>query len=508
MSKKVVVIGAGVSGLSAGCYAAMNGYDVEVHESHALPGGLCTAWKRGAYTVDGCIHWLLGTKPGSEMYRIWEELGVVPAHAMLDHDIFARVVARDGRTLRWYADPGRLEAHLLSLAPGDRAPIGRLCAMIAKLGKMPMLVATAAELRGTAGNLWMLARLAPYLGQLAPMADTTLAALAESFQDPLLRGAVAYFLGDPAMPALALPFTLGPMGRGSAGYPLGGSAPIARTLERRLLELGGRVVYESKVAKVIERAGRAVGVRLTSGAEVDAERVIAACDLRFALQGLLDGSRVDPVHRELLERGRCYAPLALVSFGYDGALREERTCVGTYYELDTPIELAGRRTPWFTIKGSFDPSFAPAGKSVVSCGTPTDWDTWGALRDDPAAYDAAKRRLVQTCLEQVEARVPGFGARVEMTDVATPLTFQRYTGNHHGSFMTWILSGEMQRRTPYVPKTVPGLAAFYIASMWTNPPGGVTGGAVVGRTVTQLLCRDDGHRFTSSTPTSAQRRSA
>ena len=46
MTKKVIVIGAGIAGLSAGCYARMNGYDAEIYEAHTQPGGLCTSWKR------------------------------------------------------------------------------------------------------------------------------------------------------------------------------------------------------------------------------------------------------------------------------------------------------------------------------------------------------------------------------------------------------------------------------------------------------------------------------
>ncbi|HSV30486.1 MAG TPA: FAD/NAD(P)-binding protein [Atribacteraceae bacterium] len=50
--KKVLIIGAGIAGLSAGSYLRRNGYDTEIFETHALPGGLCTAWKRGDYTFD------------------------------------------------------------------------------------------------------------------------------------------------------------------------------------------------------------------------------------------------------------------------------------------------------------------------------------------------------------------------------------------------------------------------------------------------------------------------
>ena len=54
--KKVLIIGAGMAGLAAGCYAQMNGYAAEIFELHELPGGLCTSWERKGYTIDGCIH--------------------------------------------------------------------------------------------------------------------------------------------------------------------------------------------------------------------------------------------------------------------------------------------------------------------------------------------------------------------------------------------------------------------------------------------------------------------
>jgi phytoene dehydrogenase-like protein len=55
---KAIIIGAGVAGLSAGCHLQSSGYETEIYEAHTLPGGLCTAWRRGAFLFDGCIHWL------------------------------------------------------------------------------------------------------------------------------------------------------------------------------------------------------------------------------------------------------------------------------------------------------------------------------------------------------------------------------------------------------------------------------------------------------------------
>ena len=75
MCKSVIIIGAGIAGLSAGCYLQMNGYRTQIFELHDKPGGLCASWKRNGYTIDGCIHWLLGARPGIDFYRFWEELG-------------------------------------------------------------------------------------------------------------------------------------------------------------------------------------------------------------------------------------------------------------------------------------------------------------------------------------------------------------------------------------------------------------------------------------------------
>ena len=82
-NKKVIIIGAGISGLCAGSYLQMNGYDTEIFELNTIAGGLCTAWKRKGYTFDGCVHWLAGSKPTDPFYHLWKEL--------IDIDSFHRI---------------------------------------------------------------------------------------------------------------------------------------------------------------------------------------------------------------------------------------------------------------------------------------------------------------------------------------------------------------------------------------------------------------------------------
>ncbi len=112
MAKKVRIIGAGVAGLSAGCYLQMNGYDTEIHEMHSLAGGLCTAWKRKGYTIDFCIHWLVGSSPADPFYRLWNELIDLNQVRFVNPEEYLRVEDRRGNRIRVFADIDRLEKEL------------------------------------------------------------------------------------------------------------------------------------------------------------------------------------------------------------------------------------------------------------------------------------------------------------------------------------------------------------------------------------------------------------
>jgi phytoene dehydrogenase-like protein len=490
--KKIVVIGAGISGLSAGCYARMNGYDVEIYEAHTLPGGLCTGWKRGAYWIDGCIHWLTSSRPGLALYRVWEELGAVQGRQFYNHEIFSSLVGLDGRRLHFYTDADRLEEHLARLSPADVEAAGSLCGAIRRLGRFDMPVGKAPEHMGTLDNLAMMARMLPFMKDFMDLGSLTLGQLGARFKDPLICAAIANVTWDEQMPAMALLMTLAQMNRKAAGYPLGGSLAFAQAIEQRYRELGGRVHYRSRVAKILERGGRACGVRLADGAEVSADWVVSASDLEKTLYQLLDGSRVDPLHRELLETGRTFRPAVMVTFGVNQDFSHEISCLGTNYQLETPVELGGLPYTQVGVKNfCYDPSFAPAGKSVVGTLFSCDWKFWEKLPHGSPAYCAEKDHLCELSQGYLERFYPGSSAKIEMVDVATPRTFERYTGNRHGAYMTWMLDGDFQRKHPYLPKTVPGLAGLYIASMWTNAPGGLPGAAMVGRNVIQLICQED-----------------
>jgi len=73
--KSLIIIGAGLAGVSTGCYAQMNGYQSHIFEHHSVPGGVAACWKRKGYLIDGGIHFVMSHKPGTALYELYRELG-------------------------------------------------------------------------------------------------------------------------------------------------------------------------------------------------------------------------------------------------------------------------------------------------------------------------------------------------------------------------------------------------------------------------------------------------
>ncbi|MEW6227818.1 MAG: NAD(P)-binding protein [Bacillota bacterium] len=185
MAKSIIVIGAGIAGLSAGCYGQMNDYRTQIFELHDKPGGLCTSWKRKDYTFDGCIHWLVGSAPGNSFYRIWEELGAVQGRRIVDHEEFVRYEGTGGKTLILYTDIDRLEQHMKELAPGDAAVIEEFAGAVRKLARFDMTI----DSLGLLDLVKMGLRMIPLLSTFRRYGKVSIQDFAKRFNDAFLREA-------------------------------------------------------------------------------------------------------------------------------------------------------------------------------------------------------------------------------------------------------------------------------------------------------------------------------
>ncbi|MBN1934959.1 MAG: NAD(P)/FAD-dependent oxidoreductase [Anaerolineae bacterium] len=509
MKKSIIMIGAGVAGLSAGCYGQMNGYDTQIFELHSQPGGLCTSWKRQGYVFDGCIHWLVGSKTGSSMNRIWQELGAAQGRQMVNHEEFTRFQSADGKAFILYTNVDRLEQHLKDLAPADEKAIRELCGQIRKFAKMGegMMGEPAGGLLGKIKRALATASLMPAMIKYGKMSIQT---FAERFSDPFLRKALSGVFdisSSSSFPAIALLMTMAWQHNQDAGYPIGGSLAFARAIERRYLDLGGQIHYRSRVDKILVeacpepgRGARAVGVRLTDGSEHRADVVISAADGHATIFDMLEGKYADDKIRGYYRDLPIFAPIVQVSLGINRDLSGQPHSV--QYELPEALQIAGeaRRTIGFKHYG-YDPTIAPAGKSVVTTMFPSSHAYWKELAEEPERYDAEKKDIAIKVIDQLERRYPGVSEQVEAVDVATPLTFERYTGNWQGSMEGWLLTTEtMMMTVKGMDKTLPGLEDFYMVGQWVEPGGGLPPAATSGRGVIETICKKDDRPFVATTP--------
>ena len=127
--KSIIIIGAGLAGLSTGCYSQMNGYQTQIFEHHSIPGGVATCWKRKGYTIDGGIHFLMCHKPGQSIYEIYRELGTAQSNRFLDMTSYCRFIDEaSGRNVEITPDLELLAKKLKALSPADSRFIDDLIA--------------------------------------------------------------------------------------------------------------------------------------------------------------------------------------------------------------------------------------------------------------------------------------------------------------------------------------------------------------------------------------------
>ena len=288
--------------------------------------------------------------------------------------------------------------------------------------------------------------------------------------------------------------------RKDGGWPEGGSLELARSIARRYAELGGVIHYGARVDEIMVRNGRAIGVRLTDGREHLADEVISAADGRSVLLLMLGGRYVGPELEAAYRTLPLYTPFVQVSFGVKRDLSGPALPRLTTVRLPAGRRIGGTDVSFLMLNNyAFDRSFAPAGRSAVTVLFHSPWKHWEDLSGDAEGYRAEKARVLADTAAWLESYIPGIGADIEVTDVATPLTTVRFTGNYHASYEGWLPTpGTLRTR---IPKRLPGLEGFSMVGQWTAPAAGLPTAATDGRTVIQELCEQDGREFrTTTTP--------
>ena len=527
----MIIIGAGIGGLSTGCYAQMNGYRSRVFELHDVPGGCCIEWKRGEFTFDGCMSWLIGSGPGNELYQIWLELGALHGKEVRHFEMFNAVETADGHTVRFYSDPDRLQDHLTELSPADGKRIRAFCHGLRQFQRcvagVPFL--RPVGLMGWLERLRMYLRFAPFYRAITRSIATRIVDHAARFESPVLREAFHHVLYEhaPERSLLDLYFQLACHANRAAGVPEAGWTGLARSIEARYLSLGGQVRYRAGVEEILVENDRAVGVRLSDGQCYLADVVVLAGDGHLELIERVRGGCVTETGHPLCTDldyppGGLSAGQFTLFLGLDRRFPEAEHCTTHLLTEDEAAELPGIVAPQPP-----RPVPQPALPRAVAARQLGDlrelrlrflarWHALNQGEDRPGrqrrgievrtpavnrarSYPQEKRRVAEFLTGYLDCRYPGLARALVVRDVSSPLTPLRCAGNHSDALLPWrpfLAGGDAPDQGARRGPVVPGLRNLYVAEA-SGATGGLIPAAAVGRHVVQFICRDDCKRFTA-----------
>ena len=479
----VTVIGAGIGGLTAAALLSNAGMDVAVFEAQNNPGGYLSGFRRGDFTFDTAIQWLNQCRPGGFVYRLFHHLGPdVPRCRPLTRLFRYKGDAHDYVLT---TNPLALQEKLIREFPADKRGIRRFFRDCRRVGQRTAAVND--RLRTAEGmtffgklrrGLTMMHWTLPLVKHVCRPVDV---ALARYFRTPALR---QYFSHQEQFMSIVVPIGWAFTGNFQAP-PAGGGQALITWLMKRIEANGSRVFLNRPVDEVrVDQGGRARGVVLSGGKQVEARHVIAACDV----QSLYDDMLPDGCIPEKLRRAQRNAEVYYSNFSVFLGLDCDPATLGfdeeilhlTRDDVARKDQFGGdpRKTALTVLAPSVrDPSVAPRGKGTLTIHCPAymhDHDHWrtgeGLQRGN--AYRALKREFADILIDRVdEAFAPGLRDHIEVLETATPVTYWRYSGNRDGSLMGTRPTGKNIRarlarsRTP-----VKGLL---LAGHWAEYGGGV-----------------------------------
>jgi C-3',4' desaturase CrtD len=425
---RIVVVGAGIGGLTTAALLARAGLDVTVLEAHVYPGGCAGTFYHKQYRCDAGATLAGGFYPGGPMDLVAKAVGIDqwPAHAS---EQAMAVHLPGGMSVTRYGDDRRWDEHTRAFGPYSRAfwqwqertadalwdlalrtppwppqSFGETRELVADgLGWLsadpfrrlnPSLLADA--LRPVAAHL-----------QGAPPAQLLIAAQTTSAHANALYGASA----------LDLP-------RRGVVHLRGGIGTIAEALAAAVRAHGGKVLHRQEVTKIVVEHGRTVAVETKRGDTFPADLVVANLP-PWNLAALL-GDAAPPKLRALPEQPEDGWGAFMVYVGFDASSVPQDGVL--HHQVVAREPLAEGNSVYLSLSPAWDDGRAPGGKRALTISTHTALKPWWQLRRwDPRRYELRKQYYVDRMLTAAEVAVPRLREASALVMPGTPVTFQRFT---------------------------------------------------------------------------------
>ena len=460
-----IVIGSGIGSLTtAGLLARAAGARVLVLEQHTTPGGLTHSFRRLGATWDVGVHYVGDMEPGSRPRQLMDYLtaGALTWNRMpAGYDRF--YLTGHGLDVTIPAGADEYQRLLTSLFPHEKKAIRRYCRDVKRAYSWMSLHYAHEMVPPRAAPAVRLAQRA-----LAGHAlERTQHYMERRFRDPALRSLLTTHWGDYGVEPSRSAFVAHAMIVGhymnGAWFPRGGSAQIARMIEKGIVGAGGRILLAHEVDQILVEDGAAVGVRVTdhSGAvpltyEERAPIIISGIGARETYQRLLPttgptGGLTARVREKItgLGHGGSAVTVYLTLDHYPEGVTGANVWINTDTGLADPARMTaglldGHPRSAFISFPAIKSGEPHATAEIVSFVMPEAFERWAGTRPKERGrdYEALTSSMARALIDLAESAVPGLKDAVRYVEVGTPLTVEHYTSHEGGCFYGLPLTPE------------------------------------------------------------------
>ncbi len=437
MEYEVIVIGAGLAGLTAASLLAKRGISVAVVDKSYQPGGSCGIFKRENVIFDQGSSMLFGFgekgfNPHRFVFNCLEE-----KIQMIKHEYLYCVNYR-GKKIKFWADVDKFVEELSKIFPNEQKNIKRFYQDMQKIYQHVMVetpvFSTPDEADKKASLRQLLRHPISYAKFLSSLNKSTKSLLEKYFSDPeifkffdKLMSTYCYTTVEET-PAILAAVMFIDNHVGGSYYPAGSSVFLPGKLEKVIEEHNGQMLMEQEVEKLIFAENKPVGVKLKSGQELFAKNIIYSGTVWNLYGKLIPKEYLTPAEITWAANLVPTYP-SMVLYAYvDKAV----------IPIDTlPIELLvgnpdklDESEVTVYIPSLDDATLCEPGGHVVMAIGPS-FEKWENL--SKAEYLAKKQSEQQRLEAVLEERFPGIKQAIRFVEVATPKTIERYTDKNNGS---------------------------------------------------------------------------
>lgn len=490
--KKVIIVGAGISGMTAGICLQDSGFETEIYEKNPVPGGELTGWKRDGIYVDNCIDYLMCSKKGSAMNELWHKIGMLEdGLKMHSKDYFFKYKGRGGEITYW-RDKERTKREMLELSPDDKEAIDKFFENVTRAESMIMPIDKPMDKMGPRDFM----KLGDFVKNV-PAAQkaykgVSVKDLAESFKSPVIRSSMLMTHPENTQ-AYSFIMSYAMVTSGSGDIPEGGSLAAALRIADKYKKKGGKLHLNSPVKNVKIDGKIASGIVLEDGTEVSADYVICATDANHTFTHLLPYEYMPKKLKKSFEDKEHFSVFSKfhAAFLVDGKtnIPEDTSywaCDGIKV-WDKVIEDTG------VICYDYDPTISPEDKTILQMKLfqyGEDVDKWFELAKDREKYEALKNDIAQQMIASIEKEHPETAGKISVLDTWTPVSYARQCNAYRGAYMAFV--ADKNTKTVTTPGVIKKLKNVFLAGQWLMGSGGLPPATAQGKYAAWRICKKEG----------------